>query len=87
MGAGGAGGEGGDKNTYCYCNGASYGEMIGCDDDDCEIEWVSFERFFFFPLSPLLPSSIHLPSSSTLSFHLLSLHLLPPSLPRPNTSH
>ncbi|KAL7416597.1 hypothetical protein BDY24DRAFT_438435 [Mrakia frigida] len=40
---GGGGGEGGDKNTYCYCNGASYGEMIGCDDDDCEIEWYHLD--------------------------------------------
>lgn len=41
--------EGGDKSTYCYCNGASYGEMIGCDDDDCEIEWVSTTCFSLLP--------------------------------------
>ncbi|CED83913.1 histone acetylation-related protein [Phaffia rhodozyma] len=35
----GEGGEGGDKRNYCYCNDISYGEMIGCDDMDCEIEW------------------------------------------------
>lgn len=25
---------------YCTCRQVSYGEMIGCDDDDCEFEWV-----------------------------------------------
>jgi inhibitor of growth protein 3 len=36
------GGEGEvDSNTYCVCHRVSYGEMIGCDDDQCEIEWVS----------------------------------------------
>lgn len=29
-----------DGVAYCYCNGPSYGEMIGCDSDDCEREWV-----------------------------------------------
>jgi len=24
---------------YCYCNQVSYGEMIGCDNDDCPLEW------------------------------------------------
>ncbi|GBG29645.1 Inhibitor of growth protein 3 [Hondaea fermentalgiana] len=24
---------------YCVCNRPSFGEMIGCDDDDCKIEW------------------------------------------------
>ncbi|OCF73459.1 hypothetical protein I204_05300 [Kwoniella mangroviensis CBS 8886] len=28
-----------DSRTYCTCGQVSYGEMIGCDDDDCEIEW------------------------------------------------
>ncbi|KAI9570155.1 hypothetical protein HD554DRAFT_2170337 [Boletus coccyginus] len=33
-------GEGeGDDRTYCFCDGVSYGEMIACDDDDCEREW------------------------------------------------
>ena len=30
-----------DSKAYCTCRQVSYGEMIGCDDDDCEIEWVS----------------------------------------------
>ncbi|WVW81932.1 hypothetical protein I302_103935 [Kwoniella bestiolae CBS 10118] len=28
-----------DSKVYCFCGQVSYGEMIGCDDDDCEIEW------------------------------------------------
>ena len=57
-GAGGAGdGEGGDQAKYCYCKGASYGEMIGCDDDDCLIEWVSavpFVPFFLLSAAPIM---------------------------------
>jgi inhibitor of growth protein 3 len=30
-----------DATPYCICQKASFGEMIGCDNDDCEIEWVS----------------------------------------------
>ncbi|KAF8559922.1 hypothetical protein OG21DRAFT_1479794 [Imleria badia] len=29
----------GDDRTYCFCDGVSYGEMIACDDEDCEREW------------------------------------------------
>ena len=25
--------------TYCYCHGLDEGEMIGCDNEDCKIEW------------------------------------------------
>lgn len=28
-----------DEPTYCYCNGVSYGEMVGCDADGCAREW------------------------------------------------
>ncbi|KAI1793078.1 hypothetical protein LXA43DRAFT_1002675 [Ganoderma leucocontextum] len=28
-----------DNRTYCFCDGVSYGEMIGCDDEECEREW------------------------------------------------
>lgn len=31
-----------DEPTYCLCDQVSYGEMIGCDNDDCEIEWFHF---------------------------------------------
>ncbi|KAF8167562.1 hypothetical protein B0H34DRAFT_644945 [Crassisporium funariophilum] len=29
----------GDDRTYCFCDGVSYGEMIACDDAQCEREW------------------------------------------------
>ncbi|KAM7331830.1 hypothetical protein ACRRTK_008538 [Alexandromys fortis] len=28
--------------TYCLCSQVSYGEMIGCDHDQCPIEWFHF---------------------------------------------
>ncbi|KAK4686212.1 hypothetical protein P7C73_g3914, partial [Tremellales sp. Uapishka_1] len=28
-----------DTQVYCTCKQVSFGEMIGCDNDDCEIEW------------------------------------------------
>ena len=31
----------GDGATYCICQQVSFGEMIGCDGDSCEREWVS----------------------------------------------
>ncbi|CAG2248616.1 inhibitor of growth protein 1-like [Mytilus galloprovincialis] len=31
-----------DEPTYCLCNQVSYGEMIGCDNDLCVIEWFHF---------------------------------------------
>lgn len=40
---GGEAGDGdgdGDDRTYCFCDGVSYGEMIACDDAQCEREWV-----------------------------------------------
>lgn len=33
--------EGGNK--YCYCGGTSFGQMIGCDGRDCEMEWFHIE--------------------------------------------
>ncbi|KAJ7597286.1 hypothetical protein C8J56DRAFT_773740 [Mycena floridula] len=33
-------GEGdGDDTLYCFCQRVSYGEMIACDDNNCEREW------------------------------------------------
>lgn len=29
--------------TYCICNQVSYGDMICCDNDACEIEWFHFQ--------------------------------------------
>lgn len=31
--------EDGEEQRYCYCNGVSYGEMVGCDDESCPKEW------------------------------------------------
>ena len=28
-----------NEPRYCYCNGVSFGEMVGCDSDNCEREW------------------------------------------------
>ena len=28
-----------DDNMYCYCQRKSFGEMIGCDNDDCKFQW------------------------------------------------
>ncbi|WVQ80192.1 hypothetical protein IAT38_002297 [Cryptococcus sp. DSM 104549] len=28
-----------NEPRYCYCNKVSYGEMIGCDNDECPLEW------------------------------------------------
>jgi inhibitor of growth protein 3 len=44
--AGDADGDGDDR-TYCFCDGVSYGEMIACDDENCEREWV-IDFFFWF---------------------------------------
>lgn len=37
---------GADTELYCYCQKPGYGAMIGCDSDDCEIQWVSSSPFF-----------------------------------------
>ena len=40
--------EGGDwaydpnEPRYCICNQVSYGEMVGCDNEDCPIEWFHY---------------------------------------------
>ncbi|XP_026128142.1 inhibitor of growth protein 1-like [Carassius auratus] len=31
-----------NEPTYCLCEQVSYGEMIGCDNDECTIEWFHF---------------------------------------------
>uniref|UniRef100_A0AC35TSR0 PHD-type domain-containing protein n=1 Tax=Rhabditophanes sp. KR3021 TaxID=114890 RepID=A0AC35TSR0_9BILA len=28
---------------YCYCHRVSFGDMIGCDNDDCSLEWFHFK--------------------------------------------
>lgn len=32
-----------DDKPYCYCHEASYGNMIGCDNKNCAIEWFHYE--------------------------------------------
>ncbi|KAI9332921.1 hypothetical protein DFJ73DRAFT_855170 [Zopfochytrium polystomum] len=32
-----------NEPRYCICNQVSYGEMIGCDNTDCEIEWFHYQ--------------------------------------------
>ena len=29
----------GDDRKYCTCRSVSYGNMVACDNDDCEFEW------------------------------------------------
>ena len=38
-GDGSGDGGGGEEPRYCYCGDVSYGEMVGCDADDCAREW------------------------------------------------
>ena len=35
--------DGENEPRYCYCNGVSYGEMVGCDADDCSREWFHLQ--------------------------------------------
>ena len=30
-----------DDTLYCICHQKSFGEMIGCDNEECQYEWVS----------------------------------------------
>lgn len=32
-------GDDADNKIYCFCQRVSFGEMIGCDNDDCKHEW------------------------------------------------
>lgn len=31
-----------NEPTYCTCNQVSYGEMVGCDNQKCQIEWFHY---------------------------------------------
>lgn len=33
---------GAGEPTYCYCNQVSFGEMVGCDNPTCDIEWFHY---------------------------------------------
>lgn len=32
-----------NEPTYCLCQQVSFGEMIGCDNEECPIEWFHFQ--------------------------------------------
>lgn len=32
-----------NEPRYCYCNRVSFGEMVGCDGEECKIEWFHLE--------------------------------------------
>lgn len=32
-----------EGEVYCYCRKGNIGPMIGCDNDECEIEWFHFK--------------------------------------------
>ncbi|KAI9312417.1 the Ing1 Phd finger in complex with A histone H3k4me3 peptide, partial [Dichotomocladium elegans] len=32
-----------NEPLYCYCRQVSFGEMVACDNDECEIEWFHLE--------------------------------------------
>jgi inhibitor of growth protein 3 len=50
-----------DGGRYCYCQGPSYGEMVGCDDEHCAYEWVSRMKSQFPCLADTssVPSDVH----------------------------
>ena len=55
-GAGDNDGEQDDGRTYCICDRVSYGEMIACDDENCEKEWVrGLCDFSYFGLTNAIP--------------------------------
>jgi len=28
-----------DSDHYCYCNGPDVGDMVGCDNPECQFQW------------------------------------------------
>ncbi|CAI6334671.1 unnamed protein product [Periconia digitata] len=44
---GGAGGEGeedeSDDTKYCFCQRVSFGDMVACDNDNCQFQWFHWE--------------------------------------------
>lgn len=44
-----------DEQVYCFCQKLSYGEMVGCDNEDCRYQWVrSFLLFYVFGRGEML---------------------------------
>ena len=65
--AGDGDGDGDDGRTYCVCDRVSFGEMIACDDENCEKEWVSrlslLDRPTRHDLESPVPPRVHRPYS------------------------
>jgi len=40
--ANGSSGDQSGEPVYCFCRKVSYGAMVACDNDDCEVEWFHF---------------------------------------------
>ncbi|KAF1818538.1 uncharacterized protein K489DRAFT_327304 [Dissoconium aciculare CBS 342.82] len=34
--------DGDDETLYCLCQKVSFGDMVGCDNDDCEYQWFHY---------------------------------------------
>ena len=32
-----------NEPLYCFCQRVSFGDMVGCDNDECPYEWFHFE--------------------------------------------
>lgn len=68
-----------DGQTYCYCHRVSFGEMIGCDGNECDREWVRsslLHSLFSFSRS----ASLDRRTESVAQFHLACVGLL--SIPK-----
>ena len=51
--------ENGDDNAlYCFCQEKSWGEMIGCDNQECRFEWFHLRCV---KLDPPLPETWYCP--------------------------
>ena len=68
--------DGENEPRYCYCNGVSYGEMVGCDADDCSREWFHLQCVGLTRAPP--KTGMYTPDPSSLSHHctLEELHEL-----------
>lgn len=54
--------------TYCFCKGDICGEMVGCDDAECEREWVPIFSFDVTAQRSLIP----LPTSRSFTLGALA---------------
>jgi inhibitor of growth protein 3 len=54
------GAEADDGRLYCWCQVGSYGDMVACDDNECEREWVSVSLFCVWLDYRLISSQFHL---------------------------